>query len=129
MPHFYERAQLGQLISASPFSMGLLTPSPPPWHPAPSKLMDAVVESGKAWPAGLANLALGYAIRNTGMTHSNLPLVVGFSTPREVHECMTVWREVQEGVNDDERQKGEAQALDIFRRSEFLDWSWPSPGP
>ncbi|KAF8076019.1 galactose dehydrogenase [Lyophyllum atratum] len=40
-PQLQQRAQVGQLLAASPFSMGLLTASPPAWHPAPAELSAA----------------------------------------------------------------------------------------
>ncbi|KAF9008840.1 NADP-dependent oxidoreductase domain-containing protein, partial [Cyathus striatus] len=125
--HFYKRAKVGQLLSASPFSMGLLTPTPPPWHPAPQKLLKASSQIGKLWPPGVPNLALSYSIRHTGIDHDNIPLVTGFSTPSEVHECIKVWREVQEAVDEENRKAAEQAAEGIFRQAGYLDWSWPSP--
>ncbi|KAF8897165.1 NADP-dependent oxidoreductase domain-containing protein [Infundibulicybe gibba] len=126
-PLFYTRAQVGQLLAASPMSMGLLTASPPAWHPAPPALRADVVEAAKHWPPGLPNISLGYSMRHTGVSKSNIPLVVGFSTPSEVHEAVRVWREIQGGLNDEERRRSEAEIQDIFRKSGFLDWSWASP--
>ncbi|GLB33447.1 putative aldo keto reductase [Lyophyllum shimeji] len=124
---FRERAQVGQLLTASPLSMGLLTPSPPPWHPALTVLSAAVQQALDVWPQGLPNLALGYAIRNTGNAYGDaIPLVTGFSTPQEVHECVRVWREIQDG-DDKERKSAEDSVRDIFRNSGYLDWSWASP--
>lgn len=100
-PHFYERAKVKQLLAASPLSMGLLTSTPPTWHPAPRELKSAVVEAQQVGPS-LPNLALGYASRQTS---TKVPLVVGFSSPREVHECVKVWREVHEGKGDEQRDR------------------------
>ncbi|TFK43310.1 Aldo/keto reductase [Crucibulum laeve] len=126
-PHLYERAKVRQLLAASPLSMGLLTPSPPSWHPAPKNLLAAVVESTKIWSRGLPDLALGFSIRNTGITHGNTPLVVGFSTPQEVHNSVKVWREIQEKLNDGERRAAEEEAREVFQKAGYLDWSWASP--
>ncbi|KAG6866004.1 hypothetical protein C0991_009676 [Blastosporella zonata] len=126
VPHFQERAKVGQLVTASPLSMGLLTPSPPPWHPAPPELSAVAKEAAGIWPDGLPNLALGYAVRNTGLNHGNIPLVVGFSTPQEVRECVKVWRELQDGENEG-RRKAEKTAQDAFLSTGHLDWSWASP--
>lgn len=127
VPHLSQRAQVSQLLAASPLSMGLLTPSPPPWHPAPGPVHEAVVEARKVWAGDLPNLALGFSIRNTGANHGGVPLVVGLSNPREVHEAVKVWREIQKGVGDDARKKGEEQTRDVFREAGVLDWSWSSP--
>ncbi|KAG6833631.1 hypothetical protein H0H87_004258 [Tephrocybe sp. NHM501043] len=125
-PLLRERAKVGQLLAASPFSMGLLTPSPPPWHPAPAELFTMSREAAGIWSEGLPNLALGYAIRNTGSKHGHTPLVAGFSTPDEVHECIRVWRELQDGESDG-RKKAEEDAQGKFAKAGYLDWSWASP--
>lgn len=127
IPHFYKRAKVGQLVAASPMSMGLLTSNPPLWHPAPPRLREAVVDASDKWIGGLPDLAVGYSIRHTISAEEPLPLVVGFSSPWEVHECVKVWRDVLAGHQNDEREKGEEQAREVFRQAEFLDWSWASP--
>ncbi|KAG5644923.1 hypothetical protein DXG03_007388 [Asterophora parasitica] len=124
-PQLRERAKVGQLLAASPFSMGLLTPSPPSWHPAPAELSAAVRQASNVWPQGLPDLALGYAIRNTNI-HKDVPVVAGFSKPEEVHECVRVWRELQDGNNQD-RKKAEDDVQQIIKDSGYLDWSWASP--
>jgi D-arabinose 1-dehydrogenase len=108
-------------------SMGLLSPSPPPWHPAPPELKAAVSQLQDVWPSKLPNLALGYSIRNTGATHGNVPLVVGFSQPDEVRECVSVWWELQRGVGNDDRKKVEDEFRVKLENMGFLDWSWASP--
>lgn len=126
-PQLRGRAQVGQLLAASPFSMGLLTPSPPAWHPAPAALSASVKQALDVWHRGLPDLALGFSIRNTGNAHGDsIPLVAGFSTPQEVHECIRVWRELQDGAHED-RKRAEDSVQDIFRNSGYLDWSWASP--
>ncbi|KNZ75693.1 D-arabinose 1-dehydrogenase [Termitomyces sp. J132] len=125
-PELRERAKVKQLLAASPFSMGLLTSSPPPWHPAPAEMKAVVKVAAGVWPDGLPNLALGYAIRNTGSVRGKTPLVVGFSTPEEVHECVRVWREMQDGGSED-RKKTEGVVRDIFSKAGYLNWSWASP--
>jgi D-arabinose 1-dehydrogenase len=128
IPHFYERAKVGQLVAASPLSMGLLTPSPPAWHPAPPALQESVTNARKTWEGDFPNLAVGYSIRQTGSVETPLPLVVGFSNPREVHECMKVWREIQAAPEDGgKRKEGEERAREVFRLAGYLDWSWASP--
>jgi len=127
IPHFYKRAKVGQLLAASPMSMGLLTSAPPSWHPAPLRLRKAAVDASDTWAGGLPDLAMGYAIRHTMSVEEPLPLVVGFSSPKEVHECVKVWREILAGHESEEREESENQAREVFRRANFLDWSWPSP--
>ena len=127
IPHFYKRAKVGQLLAASPMSMGLLTSAPPSWHPAPLRLRTAVVDASNTWARGLPDLAMGYSIRHTNSVEEPLPLVVGFSSPEEVHECVKVWREILSVHKSEEREESEKQAQEVFRQAEFLDWSWPSP--
>ncbi|KII95959.1 hypothetical protein PLICRDRAFT_97603 [Plicaturopsis crispa FD-325 SS-3] len=127
-PHFTERAQVKQLLTASPLSMGLLTPSIPAWHPAPPELRTAlgkVVEETRAWEGGIANVALGYSYRESG--ELGMPLAVGFSSTGEVHESARVWREAQGGADDAKRRAEEAKVLEVMSQSGFLDWSWASP--
>ncbi|KAF5333742.1 hypothetical protein D9611_002359 [Ephemerocybe angulata] len=127
-PRLKEQANVETLLAASPLSMGLLTGNPPKWHPAPPALVEAVGIAKEGWPGKFTDLALGYAIGRTGGEHGNTPLVAGFSTPQEVHECVKVWREIKEGGGSaDERRAGEEKARAIFKEAGYLDWSWSSP--
>lgn len=126
-PLLREHAKVGQLLTASPMSMGLFSAVPPPWHPAPPELKAIVAQLLDVWPNKLPNLALGYAFRNTGATHDNIPLVVGFSQPEEVRESVKVWWELQRGLGNDDRGKVEEEVRITFRNKGFLDWSWASP--
>lgn len=127
IPHFYERAKVGQLISASPLSMGLLTPRPPFWHPAPRELRQAVIDASRTWPADFPNLAVGYSMYQSRLAGRPLPLVIGLSTPREVHEAVAAWRETQGGCEGDERRKGEVRVREVIKNAGYLNWSWSSP--
>lgn len=119
-PHFIERAQVGQLVTASPLSMALLTSKPPAWHPAPSELHKVVEDCRAQCPMDLPSVAIGFSIRHTG---NNMPLVLGMSSPREVHECIKAWREIQEGSRP-EREKWEELMKRKFEDAGFKDWSW-----
>ncbi|KAH8118487.1 Aldo/keto reductase [Phellopilus nigrolimitatus] len=138
-PVLRARARVGQLVSASPLNMGLLTPTPPAWHPAPAELRAAVakaVDACAAWPGGLPNVALGYAMRKDGlfrgreqeaqMCIEDIPVVVGMSVPAEVHEDVRIWREVHHRQELAERQEAEQKVISIFKDSGFLGWSWAS---
>lgn len=124
-----ERARVKQVITASPFNMGLLTNAPPvPWHPASPALKAAVLDAAevaRSWPGTLPNLALGYAIRES--RELNLPLVAGFSVTREVHENVAVWREVEAGENRQTRVEMERKVLNVFEKSGHYNESWASP--
>lgn len=119
-PHFRKRAKIPQLLAASPLNMGLLTNSPPSWHPAPPALRDAVTRSAKAvgeWDGGLPNVAIGFSIREkwdkevVGNNASEIPVVIGLSTPEEVKEAIKVWREVHSVAIDEERFTMEQRVL------------------
>lgn len=130
-PDLRERAQIGQLLAASPLNMGLLTPKAPAWHPAPPALKSAVdraIKLAESWPGGLPNIALGYAMRKGSLfTDKDIPTVVGLSTPAEVHEAVRVWRESQEEKDSARRLDLEHAVLEIINSSGFRDWSWASP--
>lgn len=130
-PALRDRARVKQLLTASPLNMGLLTSTPPAWIPAPKALRDAVRAAEEAVAAdengegGIVDVALGYAYRVA--READLPSVVGLSRPREVHETMRVWRELQK--EDDaaaaRRLAREERALGAL--SEFAGYSWASP--
>ena len=126
IPHFYDRAKVGQLISASPLSMGLLTSKPPSWHPAPRGLRQAVIDASRTWPGDFPNLAIGYSMSQSRLAERPLPLVIGLSTLEEVHEAVAVWREI-EVVQGGERQRGEKCFREVIKNSGYLNWSWSSP--
>ncbi|KAK7061411.1 Aldo/keto reductase family-domain-containing protein [Favolaschia claudopus] len=118
-PQLLERAQVRQLLAASPFSMGLLTDAgPPSWHPASPTLRSATAKAAqecKARGRSLADLATGYCIRHTG---GAVPLVVGFSRPNEVHECVRVWREIEGSTDNSERLEQEEGVKSVFREAD-----------
>jgi D-arabinose 1-dehydrogenase len=130
IPHFYQRAKIKQIVAAAPFSMALLTSHPPSWHPAPKELLNIVADERERceniWPGGLPNLALGYSMRRA--MEGDMPLAVGFSTPREVREGMNVWEEVSKGFDGEERKNFEESVRERIGQSGFLDWSWTEDG-
>jgi len=120
--------------------MGLLTNSPPTWHPAPPALRDAVVRSAKAvetWPGGLANIAIGFSVREEwdkevggdNVNASGIPVVIGLSTPGEVKEAIKIWREVHSGSVDEKRLEMERRVLTEMKESGYYGWAWESPTP
>lgn len=136
-PHF-RAAGVRQLASASPFSMGLLTPRPPPWHPAPQQIHTIVKRAAESCEAaeltgGLPSLALGFSLRRArGHAMDDVPSVVGLSNLREVHETMRVWREVsgqQDAAEDQARNVLEEEVRAMFAREGWDGWCWPSPPP
>ncbi|KAF8574437.1 Aldo/keto reductase [Ramaria rubella] len=129
LPHFLHRAKIAQLIAASPFSMGLLTPKHPAWHPAPPDVVaakDRAVTLSQGWQGGLPNLALSFAFREHEQGMKDVPRVVGLSTTREVHEAVQVWREMQAG-EDSGRKQFEEAAIEVFKKANTQGLSWQSP--
>ena len=129
-PHFRDRARIKQLLTASPLNMGLLTPKPPAWHPAPPALQEgsgnahaACIANG--WPTGIPNIALGFAYRSA--KELELPTVVGLSNPDEVHQTMKIWAELSSETKDVLQKRKKVEALSVGRMSVFQGWSWASP--
>lgn len=132
--------------------MGLLTPSPPSWHPAPPELREVSArarDACTAWPGGLPNIALGFSFRefstiprsqnqnevemaervlsNGDSVFATVPVVVGLSTPGEVHEVIRAWRNILGGIDSTQRKEIERIVLDMFKDSGYYGWSWESP--
>jgi len=129
IPYFIQRANIGQLVIASPFSMGLLTPKAPSWHPAPPGMMkakDRALEFCQDWEGGLPNVALGFTLREGENEMKGIPRVVGLSSTTEVHETMKAWRQVHNQY-DEHRLAKENAVRGIFKEAGYLDYSWKSP--
>lgn len=127
LPLLVNRAKVAQIGTASPFSMGLLTPNPPPWHPATPEIMAArerAIAICHDWDGGLPNLALGFGLREGGMP--NVPRVVGLTHMWEVHEAFRVWREAQNG-EDVKRKEHEEAVRRVFKEAGCENLSWDSP--
>ncbi|KAG7096589.1 hypothetical protein E1B28_004008 [Marasmius oreades] len=122
---FRERARVGQLLNASPLSMGLLSQSIPPWHPAPVELRNAIDQARNVSGGDIVDVSLGYAMRKC--EELGMPLVTGLSNTKEVHDCVRVWREVRAGIDQEERLVKEQKMREILRDAGVLDWSWSSP--
>ncbi|EPT03107.1 hypothetical protein FOMPIDRAFT_91744 [Fomitopsis schrenkii] len=126
-PRLRERARVGQLLTASPLNMGLLTPTPPQWHPAPPELKDLVTQAAdvcEGWDGGLVNIAVGYGYRTAA--ELDVPMVAGLSHPHEVHESVRAWRDTKETQEKKEKRIAqEGKAIEIF--DGYQGWSWASP--
>lgn len=123
-----ERAGVGQLLTASPLCMGLLTPNPPEWSPAPEKLKLAsskLVDVCSAWSGGLPNIALGFTYRTA--RRLGMPTVVGMGSLEQVHETMKVWREIVSDDGMQQRKEYEERVIQAFNDSGYRNYSWPSP--
>ncbi|KAF7792104.1 hypothetical protein EIP86_003134 [Pleurotus ostreatoroseus] len=128
VPAFRARAHVTQLVTASPLNMGLLTPTPPSWSPAPSTLRSAVSEANNALvreQGTLVNIALGFAYRRA--EEMDLPTVIGLSRPSEVHDTMRVWRALQ--LEEIEAKTARLSDEEAVRKTlgDFVEYSWASP--
>lgn len=125
--------------------MGLLTPSPPAWHPAPAPLREATAAAVKlcaeeGWEGGLPDIALGYAMRDeyalpaakeegSAAGTNGIPVVVGLSTPAEVHQAVKAWRAIHEADASaiSKRRQMEQKIVELYEKLGYYDWSWASP--
>jgi D-arabinose 1-dehydrogenase len=122
------RARIRHVLAASPLGNGLLVPSPtgpPTWHPAPEALREAVREAVRAVGSEQAvAVALAWSVRLA----AGMPVVVGMSNLREVHETVAAWRwanDQDEGRREElERKAALAQA--VFKRTGAAGWTWSS---
>jgi len=127
-PHFRGRARIPQLLTASPLNMGLLTSSPPKWHPASPALLEAARQANAVsaqWDGGLPNIAVGYGYRKA--IELDVPMVVGLSNMHEVHESVRAWRSVKEEKDTGKRVTQEQAVIKSF--GDLQGWSWASPPP
>jgi D-arabinose 1-dehydrogenase len=127
---FFLQAGVRQLLTASPFNMGYLTDHTPDWHPASPEMMafkdNQLIKMCQSWPGGLPNLALGYALgRNSGVM-ADIPTVAGFSRISEVHEAVSVWREVANSTSNI-RKDQENAVIQALQESGWENYSWRSP--
>ncbi|GJJ07659.1 hypothetical protein Clacol_010570 [Clathrus columnatus] len=128
--HFIERGKVGQLIAASPFSMGLLTANHPSWHPASPALLEAKSQAlafCKDWEGGLPDVALGYHLRQKEGVMHDIPRVIGMSNVAEVHAAMKAWDRIRTNVDVEARTAREQGIVNLFKDAGFYGYSWQSP--
>ncbi|KAG6553586.1 hypothetical protein Mapa_004500 [Marchantia paleacea] len=87
------------VISASPLSMGLLTPQgPPDWHPAPQKLKDACATAAahcQSKGKDITKLALQYSLSNPDIA----TVLVGMCSVEQVRSNVQAALEVSNGLD------------------------------
>jgi D-arabinose 1-dehydrogenase len=128
--------------------MGLLLPppiGPPAWHPAPEALRAAVREAVCALGSGSTSeseqvekvvaVAVAWSVRLAAVGPGNaagagrrIPVVVGLSNLREVHETVAAWRwanDLDDGRREELERKA-ALARAVFERTGTAGWTWPS---
>jgi len=128
MKELTERVGVGQLLTASPLSMGLLTQNPPEWSPAPKKLKSAsseAVDLCSTWAGGLSDISLGFSYRNA--RHLGVSTVVGMGSLEQVHGTVKVWREIVSDDGAQERKEYEERVIRVFDAAGYKNYSWPSP--
>ncbi|KAH7916708.1 Aldo/keto reductase family-domain-containing protein [Hygrophoropsis aurantiaca] len=130
---FIQRAGVKQVVTASPFSMGLLNPKPPVWHPAPENIKIAVAAAVKRcsqWSekgdSGLPDLALEFSMERA--RQAEMPNVVGLSTLKDVHTSAAVWHNIERGICAKEDWNAHVQEVTtLFAEHGVLDLSWETP--
>jgi len=115
--------------------MGLLIPppaGPPAWHPAPEAVRAAVREaaSGSDRQVVVA-VAVAWSVRLAAAAAAEvgrMPVVVGVSNLREVHETVAAWRwaKDQDEGRRKELERKAALARAVFERTGTAGWTWPS---
>jgi len=131
------RARVPHVLAASPLGMGLLLPppaGPPAWHPAPEALRTAVREAIRALGSEteqVVAVAVAWSVHLAAAGPDNagrMPVVVGMSNLREVHETVAAWRWANDQVQGrrEELERKAALAQGVFERTGTVGWTWPS---
>jgi len=55
-----------------------------------------------------------------------MPVVVGMSNLREVHEAVDAWRWAKDEERREELERKASLALVVFERTGTAGWTWPS---
>ncbi|ODQ53705.1 NAD-dependent arabinose dehydrogenase [Saitoella complicata NRRL Y-17804] len=115
---------VGQIISASPFSMGLLSSrEPPKWHPGSPALKAAVAKAAAFCDVELreplADLATRFALEKwEGVT------LVGCSTVDEVDSAVANWWKCQDKAQKEKDEVAFRRVREVL--GDQLDVCWPS---
>ncbi|KAN0097795.1 Aldo/keto reductase family domain containing protein [Tylopilus felleus] len=129
---FEQRAGVRHVLTASPLSMGLLTPDPPVWHPVSEEIKEAVKGAVRVCERpdggnGLPELALEYAFQKA--REVGIPTVVGLGSLGDVHENARIWYDVdKQDLGGNEEWKRRVQdVISVFEEGGLLDQSWGNP--
>lgn len=141
----FHAAGVGQVVNASPLSMGLLRGSGgQPWHPASPELLQSSKDAAAAVAklgSTLEDVALGFGLTSAAMDASagrDTPTVVGLSSPEEVHATMRIYSDLYlhkearkgrapgTGLSDASKHQLELEKVvfDIFQKSNTFNWTW-----
>lgn len=124
LPHF-QAAGVNQIISASPFGMGLLTTrGPPDWHPAPIALRQLIQSLApsveESFESSLERISLFHSLK---FPHT----VIGVSSIEELKLALEVAEVLQNDKVDNRALLAQELVKRTLKSAGFLDWSWPSP--
>jgi D-arabinose 1-dehydrogenase len=108
--------------------------SPPAWHPAPEALREAVREAVRAVGSEqAAAVAVAWSVRlaagaGAGAGMGRMPVVIGMSNLRDVHETVAAWRWAndQDKGRREELERKAALAQAVFKRTGTAGWTWSS---
>lgn len=104
---------------------------PPAWHPAPEALREAVREAvGAVGSEQAVAVAVAWSVRLAAEAGAGagMPVVVGMSNLREVHETIAAWRWAndQDAGRREELERKAALAQAVFNRTGTAGWTWSS---
>jgi D-arabinose 1-dehydrogenase len=100
----------------------------PEWHPAPEPLREAVSEALRAvGHEQVTAVAVAWSMRAAAEAGAGrMPVVIGMSSLREVHETIAAWRwanDQDEGRQEELKSKA-ALAQAVFERTGMAGWTW-----
>jgi D-arabinose 1-dehydrogenase len=106
--------------------------SPPAWHPAPEALREAVREAVRAVGSErVVAVAVAWSVRlaaGSGVGMERMPVAVGMSNVREVHQTVAAWRWAndQDKGRREELESKAALAQAVFKHTGTAGWTWSS---
>jgi D-arabinose 1-dehydrogenase len=113
--------------------MGLLAPPPAPtvYHPASRALREAASEAVRVvGEEEIAKVAVAWSVRAAAQVdeegQGRMPVVVGMSNVREVHEAVEAWRWARDEGRQEELTSKAALAQGVFERTGMAGWTWAS---
>ncbi|KAK8853070.1 hypothetical protein IAR55_003771 [Kwoniella newhampshirensis] len=134
---FTQHAKVGQVVSAAPLAMGILTKGGgPEWHPgrAYPELWQATRQASTLCEekgTSLVDVALRFGYRPLFQEDGKrVPIVVGCTDLDQVHSNLQRWSEANDPLSEDDNDKKkaqEAQIRKIFEQKGVERWSWACP--
>lgn len=124
-----------KIVNAAPLSMGLLTTGGgPDWHPARKmpELFGATreaVQVAKDCGSSIEDVACAFGYRTVLQGGEPVPVVIGCTDLKQLHQTLKVYADVQRGAGDEKRDAAEKEVLALFKAKGVHNLSWQSPAP